>query len=182
MKTTPFTKPLLHALALLFAFGMVLSSCQVQEPVEAATEAPQVAAKASGYGSCGSCPFPTTFTGPISSHLYPGSPWMNALQTCFPEDLADLGRECQNFQNANPFTESYYFYLGGGQYSGNSSTALCSFLFQTGNFIYAQRPGSNWYLESVNHMGGGTGNWYLINLTWRKYICNTEPMAAPRPG
>lgn len=176
MNTTQFAKPTL--LALLFAFGLFLTSCQVQEPVEAAADAPEVAAKAVTYGSCGSCPFPSTFTGPISSHLYPGSPWMQALQNCFPEDLSSFGNSCQNSQNTQPETESYYFYLGGGQYSGNSSIALCSFLYQTGSFIYNQRPGNNWYLESVNFMGGGTGNWYLINLTWRKYICKVEHLHA----
>lgn len=175
MKLNRITKPLLLAVAVLFSFGLILSSCQVQEPVEAATEAPEVAAKGSGFGACTSCPFTQPFVGGLYNHLYPNSPWMLALQDCLVEDLDDFGYNCQPFFNSVNVSTSFQVFLAGANSGGQSIQDFCNHLQSTWSQILANRPYGKYYLVSVDDMDANGKNTFDVDVTWRKYICEKEP-------
>lgn len=164
-------------LLFLVAFGFVLQSCQTVEAPEADASSPTLAASAAGYGSCTTCPLPASMTGPLSSHLYPGSAWNTALNNCYPEALPS---SCQ-WKSGGTVSSSFSVYLQFAQNAANTVTGHCSYLYQAGNQIYAQRPsGNNWLLYSVDNFQHQSGSYFYVQVTWRKYICQWSPVKPVR--
>ena len=98
------------AILLLTTVAFVTTSCQSQDdPV--VTEEPQIQAELGGYGSCGSCPLPSTMSGTLPAQLYPSSDWMVNLANCFLEDPTEFGAKCQYRNPTQTQTETITVYL-----------------------------------------------------------------------
>jgi hypothetical protein len=170
MKQFTIAKKLLFSVLLLTAFSLVTTSCESPEaPFEAA--APAVQESLSGYGSCGSCPLPSTMSGSLPSQLYTNA-WMGNLENCFEEDIADVGTRCQfRTGSTNTITENIDVYLQFSTNPANTLASFCSYFYQVGNALEYNRPTGNWLLYNINYMSHIFGSDYKINVTWRRYIC-----------
>ncbi len=182
MRQFTITKRFFYSILIFTAMAFVVSSCETAEdPIEAkaSTEAPEIQASVSGYGSCGSCPLPSTISGTLPAQLYPSSSWMVNLSNCFEEDISDANGKCRYRTGTNStVTENITVYLQFSTSSSNSLQSFCSYFYQVGNALEYNRPNGNWLLDSVNYMSHLTGSYYKINVTWRGYICQYSQVPA----
>ena len=171
MRQFTFLNPIRLSLLLLTAVTFVLTSCETQEMPQA-SESPALQATLGGYGSCGTCPLPADISGTLPAQLYPTSDWMINLENCFEEDISDAGPKCQYRTSGTTHqTTNIQVYLQFSTSSSNTVTGFCSYFYQVGNALSANRPSGNWLLDSINYMSHLTGSYYKINVTWRSYIC-----------
>lgn len=171
MRQFTIIKRLFLSLTLFTAIAFAVTSCEtVDDPIQA--EAPDVQAAVSGYGSCGSCPLPSTISGTLPAQLYPSSSWNVNLANCFEEDIDDVEGNCRyRTFGTNTITESIPVYLQFSTNSANTLQSFCSYFYQVGNALAYNRPSGNWLLDSINYMSHTYGSNYIINVTWRAYIC-----------
>lgn len=172
MKQFTSTKRFFFSLLLLAGFAFVVSSCESQLETVEAESVPEVQAVLGGYGSCGSCPLPSNISGTLPAQLYPGSVWMSNLENCFQESLSEFGTNCKyKTTGTNTMTTSIPVYLQFSTSSTNTVAGFCSYFYQVGNALGYARPTGNWLLSSINYMSHTQGSNYIINVTWKSYIC-----------
>ena len=99
------------------------------------------------------------------------SDWMVNLANCFLEEPTEFGAKCQYRVPSQTQTETITVYLQFSTQSSNTLQSFCSYFYQVGNALSANRPSGNWLLEDINYMSHLTGSYYWINVTWRRYQC-----------
>ncbi len=163
------------SIGLLILLILVLPACTPDEAPSSEPEAPLLALNPA-VGSCSDCPLPPEMDGPLPSHLYPNSPWNEALGQCFEEDLKDVGKSCHYVPKNGTVTETISLYIQWGQCPTLSTNCLCTMLGVAGGQILDARPAVNYLLYDIGDVVFLWGSYYQVEVTWAKYYC--DPMSA----
>lgn len=156
---------------LLFVMGFLLASCAKEDVLEKGIAPELAAATKTTYGSCATCPLPTTVAGPLSGLLISNNDFLNALRGCYEQDLP---KGCQFRRGTSSVDITGVQYVQFAQLVSNTQINHCSYFYQLGNAALSSQPGSgNWLLTdiiSVQYGSWGNNN-FQIKTRWRKYIC-----------